>query len=66
MKVKPAEGRKVRDPISKLHLPDEGRDVPESTYWVRRILSGDVVLVTEPVVQDIQIPDSTPDTKGEA
>lgn len=66
MKIKPADGRKVRDPHTKQHLPDDGREVLESTYWLRRIRSGDVVLVIDPVVQDIQIPDSTSDVKGEA
>lgn len=59
MRVKPAEGLKVRDPISKLHIPAEGCDVPESSYWVRRIRSGDVVIVPAPVVAVDQIHDSS-------
>jgi hypothetical protein len=43
--VKPAKGLRVRDPISKLHLPEEGKEVPESTFWIRRLKSGDVVQV---------------------
>lgn len=60
MFVKPAHGLKVRDPITKRHLPDEGREVPTSTYWVRRLACGDVALATKPeeVVTDIQITDS--------
>ena len=54
MRVKPAPGLLVRDPISKRPLPPEGAEVPESSYWVRRVASGDVV-----VVQAIQIPDSS-------
>jgi hypothetical protein len=43
--VKPAKGLRVRDPISKLHLPEDGKEVPESTFWIRRLKSGDVVQV---------------------
>jgi hypothetical protein len=43
MFVKPAEGRKVRHPITKQHLDAEGAEVPESTYWLRRLAEGDVV-----------------------
>lgn len=47
MLVKPAPGKKVRHPESKLHLPEEGIEVSSSdTYWARRLLDGDVVLVT--------------------
>jgi hypothetical protein len=47
MFVKPAEGIKVRDPISKLHLPETGAEKPDSMYWRRRLIAGDVVLVEE-------------------
>lgn len=45
MLVKPAPGIKVRDPVSRLHLPEEGREVPENTFWIRRLQSGDVIKV---------------------
>lgn len=45
MFVKPAPGLKVRDPLSRLHLPDEGKEVPEDSFWMRRLRSGDVVRV---------------------
>ncbi len=45
MLVKPAPGLKIRDPDLKDLLPDEGRDVPETDYWHRRLRDGDVVLV---------------------
>jgi hypothetical protein len=48
MLVKPARGLKIRDPKTNRHLPDEGKDVPENTYWMRRLEVGDVV----PVVID--------------
>lgn len=48
MKVKPATPDLiVRDPRSRLPLPPEGAEVPESNYWLRRIRSGDVVRVEE-------------------
>jgi ferric-dicitrate binding protein FerR (iron transport regulator) len=43
MKVKPAEGRAVRDERTMQLLPPEGRDVPNSAYWQRRLRDGDVV-----------------------
>ena len=46
MFVKPVAGVVVRDPISKLPLPAEGREVASSSYWLRRIQGGDVELVT--------------------
>lgn len=42
MFVKPAPGRTVPDPERRDLLPDEGRDVPESTYWLRRVADCDV------------------------
>jgi hypothetical protein len=61
MFVKPASSAvKVRDPITKLHIPAEGKEVPDGdTYWTRRILDGDVVLATPDMVSVGQIPDST-------
>jgi hypothetical protein len=56
MKVKPREGLKVLNPDSRLHLPPEGAEVPETSYWLRRLADGDVVLSKEPVVKPIQIP----------
>lgn len=53
MFVKPAEGLKVRDPDLRDLLPDDGRDVPVSDYWLRRLRDGDV---TE---------GAAPDPKGE-
>lgn len=48
MKVRLAEGRALRDPVTKtLMNPDEVIDVPNSMYWVRRVRDGDVVVVVE-------------------
>jgi hypothetical protein len=43
MLLKPAPGLAVRDPELRDLLPEEGRDVPRSEYWLRRIADGDVV-----------------------
>lgn len=47
MFIKPAHVNiRVRDPRTKLHIPAEGVQVPDDdSYWVRRLRSGDVVLV---------------------
>lgn len=46
MKVKPAiPGTIVRDPDTKRALPDEGDDVPDTSYWLRRLRDGDVVRI---------------------
>lgn len=38
----------VRDPDLRDLLPAEGRDVPETQYWQRRLMEGDVVLAEPP------------------
>jgi len=43
MRVKPRDGLQVRDTLTKRLLPAEGGDVPETTYWLRRLRAGDVV-----------------------
>lgn len=44
MKVKPAvEGAVIRDPNTMLPLPAEGAEVPETSYWIRRLNSGELV-----------------------
>lgn len=44
MFVKPAPGLKIRDPRSRLHIPELGVEVSEvDTYWARRLADGDVV-----------------------
>lgn len=45
-KVKPArEGLIVLDPANYMPLPAEGAEVPQTTYWKRRLRAGDVVPV---------------------
>ena len=46
MIVRPAPGLKIRDPVSRQHIPDAGVEVPDTDiYWTRRLLCGDVVVV---------------------
>lgn len=52
MRVKPAEGRKVRDPASLQHLPEGGAEVPDTSYWRRRLQAGDVVLVKDEQLEE--------------
>lgn len=46
MKLKPAEGRAVRDPARRTLLPAEGAEVTLDAFWRRRLRDGDVVEVT--------------------
>jgi hypothetical protein len=43
MFVKPAEGLVIPDPDRHDMLPADGRDVPASDFWMRRLRDGDVV-----------------------
>lgn len=42
MYVIPKEGQAVPDPERVDTLPADGRDVPETQYWLRRLADGDV------------------------
>ncbi len=44
--IKPATEDKVRDPITKQHLAAEGEEKPRTTYWLRRLMAGEVVEVS--------------------
>ncbi|MDA8230150.1 MAG: DUF2635 domain-containing protein [Magnetospirillum sp.] len=44
MYVKPAPGLKIRDPDLRDLLPEGGREVPKTPYWIRRVRDGDVVV----------------------
>lgn len=46
MYVIPKDGRSVPDPVKGDFLPKEGRNVTESSYWHRRLASGEVTLKT--------------------
>lgn len=48
MKLKPTRpGMIIRDPQTTRPLPDEGAEVPDSSYWRRRLADGDVSPVTD-------------------
>lgn len=46
MKLKPADGRAVRDPAKGKLLPEDGAEVTLNAFWRRRLRDGDVVEVT--------------------
>lgn len=46
MFVKPAPGCTVPDLDRGDLLPEEGREVPENTYWLRRVSDRDVTVQT--------------------
>jgi hypothetical protein len=49
MYVVPTPGFSIRDPDLQDLLPDEGREVPDSDYWHRRVRDNDVSLGTAPL-----------------
>lgn len=71
MFVKPAvPGLVVRDPHSKIPLPAAGASVPDdSSYWQRRLRSGDVVVAEPPAeapsVEPVEPEVTEPVTGGE-
>ena len=45
MMVYPAPGLRVRDPVTKAHIPETGHEVPDGDlFWARRLRDGDVTL----------------------
>lgn len=48
MYVKPNPALTIRDPDLRDYLPEEGREVPDTHYWRRRLRDGDVVSVSAP------------------
>lgn len=47
MFVKPKDGLSVRCPVRGEALPKDGTEVPDNTFWRRRLKDGDVSLVLE-------------------
>lgn len=54
MRVKPKPGLLVRDPKTLRPLPPEGREVPETPLWQRRLANGDVVRVEEDTPPEVE------------
>ncbi|HEC2616923.1 TPA: DUF2635 domain-containing protein [Raoultella ornithinolytica] len=52
MFVKPKDGLSVRCPVRGEALPAEGTEVPDNTFWRRRLKDGDVSLVLEKGVKN--------------
>ncbi|HDV6364647.1 TPA: DUF2635 domain-containing protein [Burkholderia cepacia] len=64
MRVKPAQGLKVRDPHTKKLLPDDGIDVPDdSPVWNRILNDGDVVRVKQSATA--QLTSARAETEGD-
>lgn len=53
MIVKPVADRSVRDPVKGTFLPETGAEVPDNSFWRRRLNDGDVVRVPEPKVKPV-------------
>lgn len=62
MKLKPVNGRSVPDPARGDLLPETGRNVEKSSYWIRRLAAGDV----EDVVAVTKAATATDKQGGEA
>lgn len=52
MFVKPKNGLSVRCPVRGEALPEVGAEVPDNTFWRRRLKDGDVSLVQETGVKN--------------
>ena len=48
MYIKPLAGIVIPDPDRFDRLPAEGREVPASDFWLRRLRDGDVVISEAP------------------
>ncbi|OSK94360.1 DUF2635 domain-containing protein [Escherichia coli] len=45
LKIKPAEGKAIRDPLTMKLLAPEGEEKPRNSFWIRRLAAGDVTEV---------------------
>lgn len=45
LKIKPAEGKAIRDPLTMKLLSPQGEEKPRNSFWIRRLAAGDVVEV---------------------
>lgn len=53
--IKPKEGLSILNPATRLNLKAEGDFVDLNTYWKRRIIDGDVVIVEPKEESKIEI-----------
>ncbi len=64
MLIKPNPGKLVRDPATKIPVPANGLDVPDSNYWRRRAQDGDIEIVKS--VEKTDEPTSKPEQEEPA
>ena len=64
MRLKPAAGRAVRDPVKGALLPEEGMDIELDAFWRRRLRDGDVEIATlnHPGTGESAVPTTTAST----
>jgi hypothetical protein len=63
MTVKPVPGMTVRDPETRAELPAGGASVPRTSFWLRRLVAGDVAPCDAPQpapVSDLAKSDAPP------
>ncbi|VWD62791.1 DUF2635 domain-containing protein [Burkholderia contaminans] len=66
MRVKPADGRIVRDPLRGDDLPADGREVPRNVYWRRCVLAADVIEMAVPDAIETAITPPSGGAQGKA
>lgn len=64
MYIKPNQGIKIRDPLTRAFLPEEGTNVEESGFWLRRVRDGDVTVVRENQTAAVAVGSSTKKNRG--
>ena len=65
MRVKPVDPNAViRDPHTLRQLPPEGGEVPDNSFWTRRLLAGEVTRLEEPVTPSGNEPIAPLTTRG--
>jgi hypothetical protein len=41
--IRPAKGLRIADPVTGEYLPEQGKIMPRSGFWLRRQMDGDVI-----------------------
>ena len=54
MFVKPLDGLLIRDPQTRLPLPKEGADVPDTGFWRRRLRDKSIEAAAAPAASDVK------------
>lgn len=67
MRIKPKEGLIVRNPVNGLIVPEKGLNVPNNSYWRRRVKDGSVDIMKEsPNPKPTPKPRPKPEVKPES